>query len=130
MAFRAKLDADRIFRGIEEVDELAPGDVEVPPACDLKPGWYRWNAAEKTFDALPPHQRKGAEDVVDSERALYEFWKVLHERGEPLPQHTLEWCVAWETSFDGITGAGIDRADARGAFDYFRVALGILKAKG
>jgi hypothetical protein len=41
--YRAKLNADGIYQGIEEVASLAAGDVEVPGDCDLAVGEYMWD---------------------------------------------------------------------------------------
>lgn len=43
MQYRAILDERRIYQGMEEVEELQDGDVEVPADCDLPKNEYFWN---------------------------------------------------------------------------------------
>ena len=71
MPHRAKLDHDRVYWGVEEVEALAPDDVEVPADCDLKPGMYRWDGA--TFALLAHAQRKSAPEAPTIEQAFYDL---------------------------------------------------------
>lgn len=105
MAYRAKLDNDGIYWGIEEIAAAGAGDVEIPQDCDLKPGAYRWNKKDATFDPLPPSQVRSSADTVDFERAVYELCEGLDAAGgKPLPALTVTWCKQYETSFDGDMG--------------------------
>ncbi len=54
----AVLDASGVYRGLKSIPEtdLQESHVVLPPECDLRPGYYRWDATGKTFQPLPPSQ--------------------------------------------------------------------------
>lgn len=110
--YRAKLDADGIYWGVEQVAALAAGDVEVPQECDLKPGHYRWNRdakPEPCFEPLPKSLRRDAPEQPLTERALYELFLAMLEAGQPLPRYCIEWGAWFETTIDA-RGYGVDAA--------------------
>lgn len=103
-AYRAKLDADGIYWGVEEVDALGDADFKVPADCDLKPGAYRLNADAKRMDPLLPQHVKLEPAAPDFQRAFYDLAAAMHARDGALPASTLAWCLAYEASFDAGNG--------------------------
>ena len=97
--FRAKLDADCVYWGVEEVSVLTDGDIEVPADCDLKPGHYKYNRQANWFEALPREQKRDTPEVPSFERALFALIKSLPY--EP-PLHCKEWAAWYEKSFDTL----------------------------
>lgn len=115
-ACRAKLDADGIYWGVEEVAAIAPGDVPVPAGCDLKPGHYRWNPEAKPaprFDPLERAARKTEPGSPLADRALYELLWQLHQAGQGVPQYCADWACWYETTVDADNGKLFGRQFAR-----------------
>lgn len=54
----AVLDASGVYRGLKSISDVDMTDAHIvlPADCDLKAGYYRWDAARKTFDPLPASQ--------------------------------------------------------------------------
>lgn len=105
--FRAKLDADRLYWGVEAVAALEPGDVEVPERCDLKPGHYRWNPEAKPvprFEVLERSQRRVEQGAPLADRALYELIWQMHQEGSAIPQYCADWACWYETTMDASAG--------------------------
>ncbi len=101
--YRAKLDADQIYWGVEAVDELADGDVAIDPDCDLAQGKYKWNAdAHPTpcFEPLPKDQRRDTPQQPLADRALYELIVSLDKAGMKLPDYCEEWAMWYEKTLD------------------------------
>ena len=98
MAYRARLDHDRIFWGVEEVEALGLEDVGVPADCDLAPGMYRHNAEATpapTFEALPREARKAAPEAPSLEMAFFDLLEIGPDA--PRVRAWKEWFVK---SFD------------------------------
>ena len=112
--YRAKLDADRVYWGWEQVAALAEGDVEVPKDCDLKTGHYRHNdmaEPEPRFEPLNREQKRDAPDAPSMERALY---GLIQSQGATAPAYSLQWARWYETTIDAHAAAvkvGIDRGN-------------------
>lgn len=98
LKYRAKLDADSIYWGVEEVAELEVGDVEVPRDCDLKPGHYRHDGEK--FIPLERHQRRDSQNAPMTERALYELLLSMKRAGNPVPAYCDEWARYYEQTMD------------------------------
>lgn len=96
--FRAVLDADRVYWGVEEVASWTVGDVEVPEDCDLKPGHYQWDATGEKFVPLLREQRRDTPEAPSLERAFYALLKSFPD----LPPHCQEWVQWFEKSFDAL----------------------------
>lgn len=99
----AQLDANGVLTGFVRLGDGAPGAdapdrVEVPLDCDLQPGRYRWNAAERRFDpiSMEPAERLQGLDAV---RAIALALVAIRD-GKELPQYTLDWLDWYERSFD------------------------------
>jgi len=92
--FRAKLDKDNIYYGVEEVETLSDTDVEVPHDCDLKHGMYRWDG--QTFLPLSRGSAKPIPDMPLAERALYELIKATKNP----PPYCVEWSSFYEKTLD------------------------------
>lgn len=105
MAFRAKLDFDQVYWGVEEVAQLAAGDVQVPADCDLRVGAYRWDAKNARFEPLPPSQVKKAEGAPSLEQAfaaLVDHVKQIDTAGTvDLPASVQAWREHYNTTLDG-----------------------------
>jgi hypothetical protein len=54
----ARLDADGVFQGVEEIDlaQLTVDHVPLPDGCDLPPGRYRWLPERQAFWPIEEHQ--------------------------------------------------------------------------
>jgi hypothetical protein len=103
MPHRAKVDADRIYWGVESVTALADGDFEVPADCDCTPGAYRLSADGLRLEPLPPQQQRTAPDVVSTEMALAELIDFVAAQGGPeLPAKVQAWRTEMKNSFDAI----------------------------
>lgn len=87
----ARLASDGTLLGFSKT--RIEGAPEVPEHCDLAPGRYVWNAAERRFDprgrAVKPDQTAAALDLM-MPKALALTIQAL-ARGEPPPA----WCVTW-----------------------------------
>jgi len=100
--YRAKLDADRIYWGVEEVAALEPGDVEVPAQCDLKHGHYRWNPDAKPvprFDPIEREARKSAPEAPSRDKAFALLIDAL-AAGTTIPEYTRKWREWFATTID------------------------------
>lgn len=75
MAYRAKIDHDGVYWGVEEVAALAAGDLEVPADCDCKPGAYRLMPAvgdEPAYlEPIEPQNIKAVAGAPTLEQAFY-----------------------------------------------------------
>jgi len=87
----ARLASDGTLLGFSKA-KIA-GAPEVPENCDLAPGRYVWNPAERRFDprgrAVKPDQTAAALDLM-MPKALALTIQAL-AGGRPPP----EWCVIW-----------------------------------
>jgi hypothetical protein len=109
---RARLDADLVYWGVEQVTALGPRDIEVPAECDLKPGHYRWNPdakPEPCFDPLKRDQRRDTPEQPLTERALYELLLAMQQAGQPVPPYCQQWACWYEQTMDA---KGIAKLDA------------------
>jgi hypothetical protein len=95
--FRAKIDAKGIYRGIEAVEELVDGDVEVPEDCSLAPGAYIWNTEHGRFDPLPKSKRTASPDTPSLEDALYAMIEVM----DIVPEECDKWAKWYKTTLAG-----------------------------
>jgi hypothetical protein len=95
--FRARLDSNGVYFGVEEVEELTADDVEVPEKCDLKIGAYKWVKENKQFVPLPKGKQTKTPDAPMEERALYELIKSLPNP----PEYCIKWSNWYKTSLDG-----------------------------
>ena len=102
--FRAKLDENNIYYGVEEVETLSDIDVEVPHDCDLKPGMYRWDVDGQTFMPLTRGSAKPVQNMPLAERALYELIKATKNP----PPYCVEWAMYYEKTLD-FQGSDIKR---------------------
>jgi len=101
--YRAKLDADRIYWGVEEVAALEPGDVEVPAQCDLKHGHYRWNPDAKPvprFDPIEREARKSTPEAPSRDKAVAHLIDTLAAGGTTIPEYTRKWREWFATTID------------------------------
>jgi hypothetical protein len=101
--YRAKLDADRIYWGVEEVATLDPGDIEVPADCDLKQGHYRWNPEATPvprFDPLEREARKSAPEAPSRDKAFAHLIDALAATGAAIPEYTRKWREWFATTID------------------------------
>jgi hypothetical protein len=101
--YRATLDADRIYWGVEVVGEIGLDDVEVAQHCDLKPGHYRWNAEAKPvprFDPLERESRKSAPEAPSRDKALAQLVDALAASGATIPEYTRKWREWFATTID------------------------------
>lgn len=94
---RAKLDADMVYWGVEEVATLSKGDVEVPCDCDLSPGHYKYDAEHARFEPLETKQRRDVPGEPIMERALYEMIKA---QGDSATAYCQEWIKHYEAAID------------------------------
>ena len=94
--YRAKLDADRIYWGVEQVPSLTAGDVEVPRDCDLRPGHYRHDLLLQRFEPLARAAKRDTPEAPSLERALYELLKQM----DAPPAYSAEWMRWYETTID------------------------------
>ena len=69
--FRAKLDSDQVYWGVEIVEELGTNDVVVPEDCDLRPGHYWWDGEK--FMPLAREAKRDAPEAPALDRALFEM---------------------------------------------------------
>lgn len=97
LLYRAKLDADGVYFGVEYVRELADGDVPVDADCDLAPGKYKWNADANRFEPLPRGQQKSSPGAVTAERALFDLISATPNA----PASCLAWADNYKKTFDG-----------------------------
>lgn len=95
--FKAILDINGVYFGMEEVVQLLEGDVEVPENCDLPPGKYKWVPELSQFYAVPKSQHTITPNAPLADRALYE---VIKSMPNP-PAYCLEWCAWFEKTLDG-----------------------------
>ena len=93
--YRAKLDGNKIYFGVEEVAALQAGDVEIPHDCDLAVGAYKWSGT--AFDALPPLRRKDAPSIPTTEEAFAALIKAMPNP----PAECSAWLAYFETTIDG-----------------------------
>lgn len=119
----AKLDAERIFWGIEEkpLDEVKAGDVVfgaetlkrkdidgvtfVEGDCDNPGGKYRWNEELQRFDPLSRMDIRQTPTSPLAERALYELVLEHVKAGAPaVPRYTLDWALWYEQTLDKDLG--------------------------
>jgi hypothetical protein len=102
MLHRAKLDHDGVYWGTEEVKKLGAGDVEVPAACDLRPGAYKFvpkNAEhDGRFEPLPKAAQKAAPGAPTLEQAFHAFVKS----GYDAPR-VKAWCEWYEKNVMGAS---------------------------
>lgn len=98
MPFRAKIDVRGIYQGVEPVEELIEGDIEVPEDCSLKAGAYFWNAQHQRFDPLPKTMVRPAPDVPSLEEALYALIIQLPDA----PAASISWAKYYETTIAGM----------------------------
>jgi hypothetical protein len=94
--FRAKLDSNGMFLGLEEVAELLDSDIELGEDCGLKPGKYRWDGT--TFLPLPKSQQKLSEEYPSLEAAFYS----LLQSQVTLTADCEKWIEGYKKSFDAI----------------------------
>lgn len=97
MKYRAKIDADRVYWGVEQVATLAAGDVEIPKDCDLAPGAYKWDA--NAFVPLAPVNRK-ATSAPSTEKALALLIDALVAAKVAIPEYTAAWRAHFATTID------------------------------
>lgn len=78
----AKLDANRVYWGIETIElvDLTDEQVEVPPDCDLTPGKYRWSVELQKFDSLTDMQQAPS-GVPSLEAAVFELVQWAQTQG-------------------------------------------------
>lgn len=95
--YRAKLDADGVYFGVEPVSELLDGDVQVEPNCDLAHGKYKWSPAAQRFEPLPRGQQKNAPGEVTLEQALFDLIRAT----PAAPASCLSWVENYQKTFDG-----------------------------
>jgi hypothetical protein len=98
MKYRARLDGDGIYQGVEAVSELSTGDVEVPGDCDLAAGRYWWDG-----EKFEPLAKRGAADrnpPPESIEAIALGFVSLWKSGSPLHDATHEWLGAYFTGVD------------------------------
>jgi hypothetical protein len=126
---RARLNADRVYLGMESVapkalragdvvfwaqrlprDETGALAVALPDDvvlldgdCDLPGGRYRWNAKTQHFDPLPPNLGGPLAAGATTERVVYDTARALHQmNADCVTPHMLEWCVGYEKGFDAL----------------------------
>lgn len=102
--YRAKLDFDMVYWGVEQVDVLAAADVAVPPNCDLRPGAYRWDAKAARFEPLAPSQVKKAEGAPTLEQAFAELAAHIAAGQAALPPRVQAWLDNYNQTVD-VLGA-------------------------
>lgn len=100
MAYRAKIDHDGVYWGVEEVAALAAGDLEVPADCDCKPGAYRLMPAVGDEPAyLEPIEPQNIKAVAGAPTLEQAFYALLTE-GPDAPR-VLAWGEAFKQTVDG-----------------------------
>lgn len=97
----AKLDANSIFQGVEEIDgtQVTPDHVHLPRGCDLPPGKYRWDKPRKTFVPLDTPEEAAMKDPYML-NAIAIGLAAIHMHSIPLPPETLAWLDYHFTSID------------------------------
>lgn len=98
--YRAKLDFDLVYWGVEQVDALAAADVAVPVDCDLRPGAYRWDVKNARFEPLAPSQVKKAEGAPTLEQAFADLVVQIATQAD-LPPRTKAWLDNFNKTVDG-----------------------------
>lgn len=85
--FKAILDNENTYFGMEEVSEIKDFDVEVPADCDLPIGKYKYNFHTHSFEPLKDLKKAKTPNAPLAERALYEL--INATKNPP------EYCVVW-----------------------------------
>lgn len=97
----ARLDAEGIYQGIDLIpaDQVAADHVPLPDGCDLPPGRYAWDRAQKTFAPLASPQQRAVEAPV-ALNAL--AWGLLaqYDTGMVLPPPCLDWLDYYVRTID------------------------------
>lgn len=93
--FRAKLDQNGLYLGLEEVAEILEGDIELGEDCGLKVGKYRWNGS--TFIPLPKSQQKASPEIPSYEEALLALINVMPSP----PTECVKWAEWYKTTVCG-----------------------------
>lgn len=100
--FIAVLNDKMIYTGMQEVDTVPEGAVEVPAACDLAAGKYVWSPNENTFKPISlklPFSAADSQSVfpVPALIAIGLGFAALRDAGLSLPKETLAWTAAIES---------------------------------
>lgn len=100
MAYRARLDHDQVFWGVDEIAQAdaKEGDVLFDHVPDNAPGAYRWDAKLARFEPLPASQIKAIPGAPSIEQAFHDF---IHASDITLPPRTAAWRDAFKKTVDG-----------------------------
>lgn len=101
--FKLKLHHDGVYWGVEEIlaGDIYEGDVVLDHVPDNAPGRFKWNAAEKRFDALAPSQIKTAPEAPSLEQALHDVIASLEAAGHAIPPAAAAWRAAFKNTLEG-----------------------------
>ena len=100
--YRLKLDHDGIYWDADEIAEaeVKEGDVVLEHMPDNTPGRYKWNAAEKRLDALPPSQVKTQPGAPSFEQAFDALVQSLEDAGHAIPGIVTAWREEFKKTLD------------------------------
>jgi hypothetical protein len=101
----AQLDGEGVLAGFVQIDDAAPdaavpppNRVEVPMACDLAPGRYRWDG--RSFVPLVVDDGERLQQLNGVKAIALGLMAVRDSGLVALPPYTLEWLGWYAQTFD------------------------------
>jgi hypothetical protein len=113
----ARLDANHIYQGIDEIDadELTDRHVRLPNGCDLPPGLHRFDWDQRTFVALQPGEELPQPDP-HALSAIACGLIAMQQQSAMLPDETLRWLDWYMQSVDALATMSEETANLVTAF--------------